>query len=356
MKSFDEQMMERCLKLALKGRPAAFPNPLVGCVIVKNKKIIAEGYHHQFGGDHAEINAIKNGGSKKYSGATLYCNLEPCAHEGKTPPCVNAVIDAKCKRVVIGMMDPNPLVAGKSIKKMKKAGIEVQVGVCEEKCQKLNRFFLRNIASKRPYVHVKIAASLDGKIALNNGKSKWITDSVARNRARIHRGHFQGILVGANTVLADNPFLGIDPNKKKAHRNDPVRIILDPHAKTPLTSRVYRDNHYIVCVKKGVSIADHHGSVLECAEYSIKKILKKLYAAGIGSLFVEGGAYTISSLLSEKLVDSIEYYLAPKLIGSGKNAFECSEITSLSGAIELEKTHIKKVGGSYVIEGQLLAF
>ena len=226
----DERYMNLCLELALKGKGKVEPNPLVGCIIVKHDKVIGKGYHKKLGTNHAEVNAIHNAlkTTKNLRGSTLYVNLEPCSHFGKTPPCSDLIIKHKIKRVVIGLKDPNPIVNGKGITRLKKAGIIVSCGVLQQKCIEINEKFIINVTQNRPYITIKIAQSIDGKIALNNFNSKWITDIFSREFAHKLRSQNDCILIGRNTVIHDNPELTVRHLKSI---KQPVRIVIDKDLK-----------------------------------------------------------------------------------------------------------------------------
>ena len=236
-----EHFIDETLVLAKKAIGLTNPNPMVGAVVVKRGRIIAKGYHRQAGLPHAEIEAF-NAAKTSVKGATLYTNLEPCVHQGKTPPCVDAIIQAGIKRVVCSISDPNPKVHGKGIAKLKQAGIIVSVGLKEKEARALNEAFFVFHEKKRPFIAIKFAGSLDGKIATHTGNSKWITNEPARLFARKLRGEYQAILVGINTVIRDNPHLGT----RLAGKKDPVRIILDSNLQIPLNSQVLRDNNVII--------------------------------------------------------------------------------------------------------------
>lgn len=320
----DTYFMRRCLELALKGSGHVSPNPLVGAVIVKNGKILAEGYHRRVGADHAEINALKKIHFQAKR-ATLYCNLEPCFHQGRTHPCVHRVIQSGISRVVIAHQDPNPLVCGRSIKLLRKHGIQVTVGVLEKEARFLNRFFITWIQKKRPYVILKAAITLDGKIARKEtpkGKIEWITGPIARKRVHQIRSQVDAILVGVNTIIQDNPQLNIRGIKGA---KQPCRIVLDTHLRTPLHSKIFSSRGgpvIIVTVKKSVK-AKHFSQkkkgeilFLEGNKISLKSLLKKLALRGLTSLMVEGGSQIYTSFYREGLVDEIALFVAPKIYGN----------------------------------------
>ena len=232
--------MKIALDLAKLGKGKVNPNPLVGAVIVKDKKIIAKGYHEKYGEDHAEVNAFKNA-KENVAGATMYVTLEPCSHYGKTPPCVDKIIDNKISRVVIGMMDPNKLVLGQGIKKLQDAGIEVEVGVLEEECKKLNEVFIKYIKNKKPFVVLKAAMSLDGKISTASGESKWITGNKSRSEVHKLRNDLSAIMVGVDTVIIDNPYLTC----RIVDGRNPIRIIIDSKLRIPKDSNVLENTNDI---------------------------------------------------------------------------------------------------------------
>ena len=323
----EERFMKMAIELAKKGIGKVNPNPLVGAVIVKDSKIIGKGYHKRYGGNHAEVEAINNA-IDDVNGATIYVTLEPCFHYGKTPPCVDKLISSGISKVVIGSLDPNPLVAGKSIEKLKSLGIEVKVGVLEEECLKLNEVFMKYIKTKLPYVVLKAGVSLDGKIATRNGESKWITGEISRKKVSELRNQLSGIMVGINTVLADDPSLTC---KIHGGRN-PVRIILDSSLRIPLDSQIlktaYKYETIIVTtsnidldkktlveeLKAKVIIIDSINNRVD-----LKKLMVKLGEMKIDSILLEGGGEVNYSALEAGIVDKIMLFIAPKIIG-GKDA------------------------------------
>ena len=234
----DEQFMKKALRLAARGAGMTSPNPLVGAVVVKDGVVVGKGYHQALGGPHAEVNAIADAGAAA-KGATLYVTLEPCNHYGLTPPCTKAVVDAGIARVVFGMGDPNPDVAGGGAERLRRAGIEVKGGILERECRELNQSFIKYVTTGLPYVMLKAAATLDGFIATSAGESKWITSELSRQFAHRLRSHADGILVGIGTVIADDPLLTVRLHGKK-NRRQPVRIVLDSELKIPLDSQLVR--------------------------------------------------------------------------------------------------------------------
>jgi diaminohydroxyphosphoribosylaminopyrimidine deaminase/5-amino-6-(5-phosphoribosylamino)uracil reductase len=350
----DEIYMRKAINLAKKGRGKTSPNPMVGCVIVKNKKIIGSGYHKKFGDKHAEINAIESATVSVY-GSTLYVTLEPCSHTGKTPPCVNAIIKSGIKRVVCAMIDPNKLVKGIGIEKLKKAGIEVEVGLLEEKARELNFGFISVHENKRPYVAIKFASSLDGKIATRTQESKWITNEQARSHARSLRSKYSCIVVGSNTVIRDNPHLG----SRIKGKQDPIRIILDNSLRTNTDHAVYRDTNVIVFVSQKADqnkIIQFKNNNIELYQskstsVSINEILKELMKRNIQSILIEGGASVLGMFNDTKNIDKVYSFYAPILIGGeeSKNSVGGLGTDSLKNSLKFNKTRSKKFGSDFLI-------
>lgn len=316
--SRDLYFLKETLRLAKKGAGWTNPNPMVGCVIVKDDKIISKGYHRKSGGAHAEIDALDNC-EANIKDATLYVNLEPCSHYGKTPPCVNAIIKAGIARVVCPFIDPNPTVYGNGIRILQEAGVQVTTGLLEEEARKINEVYFGFHIKKRPFIVLKFAASLDGKIATRLGDSKWITNEKARRYARILRSNYQAILIGVNTVITDNPHLDVGIKGKK----DPLRIILDSGLRIPLYSNVLRDNNVLIVTTKKADAGKKQKLmeknvpmiVFDSEKISLRKLLDELVKREIISVFVEGGSQMLGSFLDEKLVDKVYAFTASILIG-----------------------------------------
>jgi diaminohydroxyphosphoribosylaminopyrimidine deaminase / 5-amino-6-(5-phosphoribosylamino)uracil reductase len=341
MKNIDEKYMNLCIDLALKGKGYVEPNPLVGCIIVKNNKVIGQGYHKKCGANHAEVNAIRDAlkNTKTLKGSSLYVNLEPCSHFGKTPPCSELIISHKIKKVVIGIKDPNPLVNGNGISKLKKAGIEVKTRVLTQKCIELNEKFIINVTQYRPYITIKIAQSIDGKIALNNFSSKWITDIFSRKFAHELRAINDCILIGKNSVIQDNPELTVRHIKSS---KQPVRIVIDKDLK--LTSK-----YKLISDKMPLTLVFHcSNKKVEDLPYLIYRKVKNtkgvirmrdvvniLYGYGYTSLLVEGGAFVYSQFIKENLFDELNVIVAPKIIGDGISSFKDFKIDRIAKAKEL---------------------
>ena len=359
----DEFYMKRALELAIKGVGMVNPNPMVGAVIVKDNKVIGEGFHEKYGHAHAERNAVKNA-VEDIEGATVYVTLEPCAHYGKTPPCVDLLIEKKVRKVVIGMLDPNPLVAGKSIKKLKENNIEVKVGVKEKECRKLNEVFIKYITTKKPFVIMKAGISIDGKIATSSGESKWITSERSRLHSHELRNRMSGIMVGINTVLSDDPSLTYRGEHKG---KDPLRIIIDSTLKVPFESKVikYNNNNTIVaCVentdlikkekleKMGVKIIETKSKK---GKVDLQEVVEKLGKEKIDSILLEGGGTLNFSALKEGIVDKVRFYIAPKIIGgeNSKNSVSGQGFYNLDDCVNLKDMSYEQMGNEIVVEGYI---
>lgn len=358
---FDRKMMRNSLRLAKKGCGFVAPNPLVGATIVKNGKIIGEGYHQKFGEAHAEVEAINNA-SESVKGASIYVSLEPCSHQGKTPACSLALIQHGFKRVIIASLDPNPLVSGKGVKMLKQAGLEVELGILEKEALKLNERFFKFIQTKRPFVAIKMASSLDGKIATSNGDSKWITNEKSRAFAHRLRLQYSSILVGINTVLKDDPSLNV--RLKNVKTKNPLRIVLDSKLQIPPEAKILDIGiapTWIATTKQASSIKikqlENLGlTVLVCPEKEGKIdllfLLEELGKANIDSLLVEGGGAVNFGFAKEKLVDKVYAFLAPKLIGGerAKTGMEGDGFASLSKVTALKSLSYKKLKNDLLIE------
>ncbi len=357
--SVDNLWMERAIKLALKARGKTSPNPMVGAVIVHQKKIVAQGYHHFCGGDHAEIDALKKVNFKA-QGMTMYVTLEPCHHFGRTPPCVDAIIRSGIKEVVIGMQDPNNKTNGQSIAKLKKAGVNVRVGLLSDELQQMNEVFMKYITQKMPFTVTKTAQTLDGKIATSSGESKWITSEKTRAFARKQRDDFDAILVGINTVLADDPMLSGE--KKKNLK----KIIVDSQLKLTLKAKLFEENKYNqviiattrLSLEKKLKQFESLGIVVIVCPQKKKKVdliwlWKELAKREISSILVEGGAQMIGQCLEHDLVDKMHIYIAPKILGDehALSAVVGRQVSKLSSAINLKNSTIKKIDTDFIIEG-----
>lgn len=357
----DEIYMQMALELAKKGKGYVAPNPLVGAVIVKNGKVIGQGYHEAFGGPHAEVNAISSA-TEDVAGATIYVTLEPCSHVGKTPPCSELLIEKQIKKVVVSMVDPNPLVAGKGLERLKKAGIEVVTGVLEKKSRTLNEVFLSYILSNRPFVVMKTAMSLDGKIATVTGESKWISGEKSREQVHKLRHELTGIMVGVETVIEDDPQL----TSRLPGSKNPIRIVVDSRLKIPLSSKVlqHQDEAKTIVatteeadVEKMEALKKADVEVLVTEDLSgrvhLGELMAVLGATGIDSILLEGGATINFSALEAGIVDKIQAYIAPIVIGGkmAKTPVEGNGIEKLSQAFHIEHLSVERVGEDMFIEG-----
>ena len=359
----DKIYMKRALALAKKGAGFVNPNPMVGAVIVKNGKVIGEGYHERYGELHAERNALKNC-TESPKGATMYVTLEPCCHYGKTPPCTEAIIESGITKVVIGTLDVNPVVAGKGAKILSDYGIKVEVGVLEKECKNLNRVFNKYMTSGLPYVVMKYAMTADGKIATATGESKWITGESARENVHRLRKNLSGIMVGVSTVIADDPSLNcrLDEPAK-----DPVRIICDSHLRTPLDSNVVKTAGKIKTIR--ATSSEDEKQVVEyekrgCKVLSVpqaengidlNQLMKELGNMGIDSILLEGGGTINYSALESKIVDEIHIHMAPKIFGgSSKSPVEGLGIQDINDAIKLNPISTNWYGEDLVIENEVI--
>lgn len=354
----DTFFIKKTLHLANKGLSWTNPNPLVGAIIVKNNHIIGQGFHHQVGLPHAEIEAL-NAATANPQGAIMYINLEPCASFGRTPPCADAIIKSGIKKVVFSILDPNPKNHGQGLAKLQKAGIETSVGIMADESQTLNETFFTFHEKKRPLVAIKFAASLDGKIATNTGNSKWITNDQARVYARSLRARYQAILVGINTILLDNPNLGARIKRKK----DPTRIILDAKLQIPVNSDALRDQNVILATttkankNKKTQLKKMGLTVLVFNEDHIKipSLLSKLKEMEIISILVEGGGETLGEFIDAKIIDKVFAFYAPLLIG-GEKAISIGGkgAQTIPDSLHLKNISFKKFADNLLIIGDVI--
>ena len=359
--------MRRAIELAKKGAGFVNPNPMVGCVIVKDDIIIGEGYHEYYGGFHAERNALTKNVAD-FKDATLYVTLEPCCHHGKTPPCTDVIIEKGIKKVVVGLLDPNPLVAGKGISILQNAGIEVVTGVEEDKIKELNKVFLKYIKTKRPYVLLKTAMTLDGKIASHTGDSKWITNEKSRQLVHKLRSELMGVVVGIGTVTADDPMLNcrLERQQTTDNRQQPIRIIVDTKASISMESQIVktaRDYRTILAISGQRSVISKlemlksfNVEILCCEEkdghVDINDLMNKLGAMGIDSLLLEGGATLNAAFLESGCVDEIYSFIAPKIIGgtNSKSPIAGKGIDMMKDAIMLKDIKIEQFDNDILIK------
>lgn len=359
----DEYYMDLAIVLAKKGGGNVNPNPQVGALIVKEGRIIGQGYHEKYGEAHAEINAFK-GCNESPEGATLYVTLEPCAHQGKQPPCFEAIIKNRIKRVVIGHLDPNPLVSGKGIKAMREAGIEVSINVLEKECEELNKIFFYYVSQGLPYVMMKYAMTLDGKIATSAGQSKWITGEIARQKVHQDRSRFMAIMIGVETLILDDPQLSVRLENGK----NPIRIICDTHLRSPLASKIVSTATGIpTIIATAESDPEKQAPFLKAGceiilvsylegRLNLKELTKKLGEKGIDSIILEGGGTLNTSALKAGIVQKVQTYIAPKIFG-GKEApspVEGHGIEQPNQAYLLERPQITYLGEDILLESELL--
>jgi diaminohydroxyphosphoribosylaminopyrimidine deaminase/5-amino-6-(5-phosphoribosylamino)uracil reductase len=359
----DKFYMRKVLELAKKGSGYTSPNPMVGTVIVKNDRVIAEGYHQRYGEKHAEIMAIDTA-SESVADAVLYCNLEPCVNgipNKKTPPCSERIIREKIKRVVIATTDPNSYVNGKGIDLLRQNHVSVDIGTLRDEAIQLNEKYFVYIKNNRPFVHLKIAQSLDGRIATQHGNSKWITNQNALRRVHQWRSEYDAVLVGINTVLKDNPTL----NVRLVEGRNPYRILLDDHLQIPLDSHLLTDkeSHKTIIftskpeddakarklTKQGIQL--FHLTDDQQKFMDLKKVLELLANLKITSLLVEGGGEIFTSFIKQKLFDKVSFFIAPMMIGTGVQSVGDLGIESLVDAVKLKNVKIEILDQQAIIEG-----
>lgn len=359
----DEFFMSKALELAAHGSGYTSPNPMVGAVIVKNNTIIGQGWHQRAGTPHAEIHALQEAGEQA-KGATIYVTLEPCSHYGRTGPCADALIRAGIKKAIVAMTDPNPLVKGKGITKLRNAGIEVTEGVLALEAAKLNEVFIKWIATKKPFTVLKTATTLDGKIATYTGNSKWITSDEARKRVHKLRALYDAVLTGVGTVLADDPEFTV--RFGQTGRN-PLRIVVDTMARTPLTAKLVADNPETTMLavsrsapKENITALRNKGvEILEVATNSnginLYELFQILGEKSITSILLESGSALNASALSANLVDKVQWFVAPKIVGgqTAPGPVGGQGIPLLNDAIEFEDLTTELIGGDILISGYL---
>ncbi|MFO7526329.1 MAG: bifunctional diaminohydroxyphosphoribosylaminopyrimidine deaminase/5-amino-6-(5-phosphoribosylamino)uracil reductase RibD [Ignavibacteriaceae bacterium] len=357
----DESYIQLTLEIAKRGIGKVSPNPLVGCVITKNNKIIGAGFHAKYGDDHAEINAIKSS-HENLEGSTLYVNLEPCSHSGKTPPCVDRIIAERIKKVVIGTKDPNPLVSGEGIRKLKQSGIEVTTGVLEKECSELNKFFFKYITLGIPYITLKAATTLDGKIADANSESEWISCTESQRHVHKLRNIYDAVLIGTQTAVIDDPQLTV----RHVEGRNPYRIVLDSRLKLRTDLNIFRNNHdsrtIVVTSKTGehkkrkiaelkklginiIVVKKNHNDKIH-----LKSMLKTLGKLHITSVLVEGGSRIYTSFIKQKLFDDMILFLSPKFIGGGIPIVNNLGVKSIKSPFKLKLVNCEAIGEDIVAE------
>jgi len=357
----EREFMRQALALAGRGLYTTTPNPRVGCVVVKGSAIVSTGWHEKAGLLHAEVLALKEAGGRA-RGATLYVNLEPCSHHGRTPPCVEAIISSGISRVVAAMQDPNPKVAGAGFAKLRAAEIEVESGLMEEEARELNIGFVSRMTRGRPWVRMKIAASLDGRTALANGKSQWITGEAARADGHRWRARACAVLTGHGTVRDDDPQLsvrGVDTPRQ------PLKIVVDSRFETPLSARVLRDGKTLIAGAvsdaKRIAALEKAGAETviipnDRGKVDLLKLMEELGRRELNEIHVEGGHKLNGSLLKAGVVDELLVYLAPSVIGdSGRGMFDLPDLTELSQRKSLTLRDVERVGADLRVLARFIA-
>ncbi len=353
--------MKRAIELADLGKGKVNPNPLVGAVIVKDGKIIGEGYHECFGHAHAEVNAFLNA-TEDVEGADMYVTLEPCSHYGKTPPCALKIIEKKIKRVFISSLDPNPLVNSRGVALLKEAGIEVESGILSDETKKQNEIFLKYIQTKRPYVAIKYAMTLDGKIATATGDSKWITNEASRAFVHDLRNQYMAIMVGINTVMKDNPRL--NTRRMEPSRN-PIRFVIDPKLKidedSVIVQTAFEQKTYWVTgldvdlnkVTRLKKLGVHFIQLNADPEIDLSQLLNEIALLNIDSVLIEGGSYLLAKAIESNIVDKAYVFIAPKIIG-GKDALSPiggKGVSFIKDAYQLENITLHPFDQDIMVEG-----
>lgn len=360
----DQDFMRIALELAEQGKGWVNPNPMVGALVVKDSRIIGKGYHHRFGGAHAEREALA-ACTESPEGATLYVTLEPCCHYGKTPPCTEAIIAAGISRVVIGSFDPNPLVAGKGIESLRIHGILVTEGILEKECNELNEVFFHYIKTRTPFVVMKYAMTMDGKIAARSGESRWITGETAREKVHLDRHRFSAIMVGVGTVLADDPML----NTRLEGMKNPVRIICDTNLRTPLSSQVVKtakEQKTIIATGVREKVRFHEYEKAGCrllpvsvqeGRLDLKELMLVLGAEPIDSILLEGGQTLNWSALNSGIVKKVQAYVSPKLFGGikAKSPVGGIGVEYPSQAFRLGPPGISRLGDDILLESEVIS-
>jgi diaminohydroxyphosphoribosylaminopyrimidine deaminase / 5-amino-6-(5-phosphoribosylamino)uracil reductase len=366
-KNFDSKYMSLALRLAQRAEGITSPNPLVGAAVVNSGKILGKGYHRKAGFPHAEIEAFLDAERKGHNlkGSTLYVTLEPCSHTGKkTPPCVDAVIERGISKVVVGTLDLNPKVSGKGVKILREKGIEVKVGVLEDRCKEINEAFFKYITTGLPFITLKLAATLDGKIATFTGNSKWIGSETQRKYTHSLRNKVDAILVGIETVIQDDPQLTVRLDKKSGR--EPTPIVLDSKLRIPINTKLLSHHKSpIVAITPSGNIGrvedlERMGARIlfvnpeENGRIDVVELVKKLGHMEITSVLVEGGSDTAASFLKNGVVDKVVFFYAPKIIGSeGISMVGRLNISEVKNALSIKKIRVKTIGEEFVVEGYI---
>ncbi len=358
--------MQHAIRLAQKGLYTTDPNPAVGCVIVKQGRIIGEGWHRRVGEAHAEVHALKQASEQsdeQVKGATVFVTLEPCSHTGRTPPCANALIHSGVKKVVVAMRDPNPLVAGEGLKKLRDAGIEVEIGLLETQARELNRGFIKRMQAGRPFVRIKLAMSLDGRTAMASGESKWISSDASRNDVQRLRATSSAVLTGIETVLADDPSMNVRLSAAELmvdQVRQPKRIVLDSQLRMPLEAKIAsvegqcivytaptvdKIDSYPFITEQCVALNDVKGDKTRSGKIDLKALMQDLAKKEINLLHVEAGSVLSGALLENELVDEMIIYMAPHIMGdAAKGLFHLPELVQMKDRISLKINDVRAIG------------
>lgn len=348
MSNLHSSYIRRCLQLAKKGLGTTSPNPMVGAVIVKNGEIIGEGFHYKKGEPHAEVNAISSA-KEDVSGATVYCSLEPCCHTNKvTPPCTDLLIEKRVSEVIVATLDPNPEVAGKGLKKLEEHGIKTSFGYCVEEALELNKVFFKSVQSPLPYIHLKVAATLDGRVATQNGDSKWISGEESRAIVHKYRKQYDSVMIGRNTLNADNPRLTARSGEKVV--KTPKAIIIGNPSLMNQDSYLFqnKDNLFLLSTDssfkaENVFNIDHENGLAEALVWLKKK--------GVHSILIEGGSKLATSIIEQELYDELSLFLCPKVIGNGPAFFGSDNRSLMKEAINLTGS-FDRVGGDLLFQAR----
>lgn len=344
----DIRLMARALQLARRGLYTTEPNPRVGCVIAADGEVVGEGWHERAGGPHAEVAALRAAGERA-RGATAYVTLEPCCHTGRTPPCTNALIEAGISRVVAAMTDPNPMVAGQGFARLRERGIHTDSGVLEAEAAALNPGFVKRMVTGLPFVRLKIAASLDGRIALASGESQWITGAAARADGHRLRARSSAVLTGIGTILADDPQLTVR-NGNRAMMRQPLRVVLDSELRMPRQARLLNDGGRTLVFTAADVAGELAGAAIERVgrhggHLDLEAVLRRLAAMECNEVLVEAGAKLNGALIAAGVVDEIVIYLAPTLLGdNARGMFALPGLTVLAARPRLELTDQRRLG------------
>lgn len=342
--------IKKCIELAKLGEGRVSPNPLVGAIVLdKDENVVGEGYHQKYGEAHAEVNALNQAG-KKAEGGTIYVSLEPCSHYGKTPPCVDLIIKNKLKKVIIAMKDPNPKVDG--ISKLKQAGIEIETGILEDEAKELNEVFIKNQIEKKPFIAIKTATTLDGKIATKTGSSKWITGTEAREKVQELRNKYDAILTGSQTIITDNPSMDC----RMQNGRDPIKVILDTNSKTSPDAKVYQKGKVILATNKPNNKYPKNVEILACPldkndKIDLNFLTKALFNKGIYSILVEAGGTINSAFLQENSVDKIYHFIAPKILGDNQaqSFVQGFDIKDINNCSQFDLKQVQKIGSDVIM-------